>query len=163
MHGRVQHDYTIEKDFIKFLASIYGASKDGSRSGVITSNKKEIVKLKDYNDTDSFDIAVDKIQLYNMSFTKMDEALELAQKELFAFSNGARPYIPKILIVIRNSSQAIKHTTDIQITVVDIASVINQRNSLVSYNSTDSFAELIDGDFIEELIENSCTPSDAGM
>ena len=60
--------------------------------------------MKDHRNITSFKAAVDAIPLMGMT-TRIDRALRLTQKELFALENGARPNHPKILILLTDGSQ----------------------------------------------------------
>ena len=62
-------------------------------------------QMKDYTDIDEFDRAVDSIPLMGFT-TRIDKALRLAQKDLYALKYGARPSTPKILIVLTDGSQS---------------------------------------------------------
>ena len=55
-------------------------------------------------DIASFDAAVDAIPLMGFQ-TRIDRALRLAQKELFAEENGGRENVPEILIVLTDGTQ----------------------------------------------------------
>ena len=78
----------------------------GSRAAVITFSyrAKHSIKMKDHTDITSFNAAVDAIPLMGMT-TRIDRALRLTQRELFALENGARPNHPKILILLTDGSQ----------------------------------------------------------
>ena len=60
--------------------------------------------MKDHTDITSFHAAVDAIPLMGFQ-TRIDRALRLAQKELFAEINGGREKIPKILILLTDGTQ----------------------------------------------------------
>ena len=61
-------------------------------------------QMKDHLDTVSFRKAVDAIPLMGMT-TRIDRAMRLAQKELFATKNGAREGVTKMLILLTDGSQ----------------------------------------------------------
>ena len=60
--------------------------------------------MKDHTDIISFYAAVDTIPLMGFQ-TRIDRALRLAQKELFAEENGGRTNVPEILIVLTDGTQ----------------------------------------------------------
>ena len=60
--------------------------------------------MSDHDDINSFTDAVRKIPLMG-STTRIDKALRLAQKELFATENGGRANLPKILILLTDGTQ----------------------------------------------------------
>ena len=64
-----------------------------------------ISQMKDFTDIEEFDRAVDSIPLMGFT-TRIDKALRMAQKDLFALKYGARPSTPKILIVLTDGSQS---------------------------------------------------------
>ena len=62
------------------------------------------IQLKDHDNVDSFNKAVDAIPLMG-STTRIDRALRLTQKDMFKIEAGARPTAPKILILLTDGSQ----------------------------------------------------------
>ena len=99
-------EYHKEKRFLKEVAGAFGISKDGSRAGVITFSKRaeHSIKMKDHTNINSFNAAVDLIPLMGLT-TRIDIALNLAQKELFAAENGGRANTPNILILLTDGKQ----------------------------------------------------------
>ena len=68
--------------------------------------------MKDHTDIASFHAAVDAIPLMGFQ-TRIDRALRLAQKELFAVENGGRAEIQDILILLTDGTQTkSKHAED---------------------------------------------------
>ena len=61
-------------------------------------------QMSDHMETDSFRKAVDAIPLMGMT-TRIDRALRLSQKELFAPENGGREDVNKMLILLTDGSQ----------------------------------------------------------
>ena len=106
--GSLRNEYNKEKKFLKELAAAFGISPspDGNRAGVVTFSHdvEHSIKLKDHKNIYSFNAAVDAIPLMG-STTRIDRALRLTQRELFAPENGARPGIVKILILLTDGSQ----------------------------------------------------------
>ena len=174
--GSLRDDYQNEKDFLKSLAGAFGVSEDGSRAGVITFSyySEHSIKLKDHTDINSFNAAVDAIPLMG-STTRIDKALRLTQNELFKLENGARPSIPKILILLTDGSQTQDADAEdpgdiagelresgITVIVVGIGSGTNATELAHMAGGADnafsaaSFDVLIGGDFIETLMEKSC-------
>ena len=161
---------------MKVLASTFGISNDGSRAGVVTFsyNSEHSIKLNDHTDIGSFNKAVDKIPLMG-STTRIDKALRLTQGELFETSNGARPGIPKLLILLTDGSQTADtdaedpgdiadelRSSGIRMLVIGIGSGINQTelNHIAGGDkfsfSAASFEELISSEFVKEIVEGSC-------
>ena len=104
--GSLRNEYHKEKEFLKIVAASFNLGPDGSRAGVITfsHNAEHSIKMKDHTDIASFDAAVDAIPLMGKT-TRIDKALRLAQKELFAPENGGRPNVPEILILLTDATQ----------------------------------------------------------
>ena len=90
--------YDDEKAFLKVLMAHFGLSDRGTRAGVIIFAHEAglVIKLGDHDDSLSFNSAVDKITLIG-TYSRIDKALRLSQKELFAKENGARHGVPKVL------------------------------------------------------------------
>ena len=174
--GSLKNDYQNEKNFLKSLATAFGVSQDGSRSGVVTFsfNAEHSIKMNDHTDVQSFNDAVDAIQLMGMT-TRIDKALRLAQKELFAVKNGGRPTIPKILILLTDGSQTPgKDAEDpavianelrydgITVLVVGIGKGINPGELGKIAGGADkaftasSFTDLTHGDFVANVTDTSC-------
>ena len=174
--GSLKDDYQNEKDFLKSLAATFGVSKDGSRAGIVTFSyyAKLSIKLSDHTDIFAFNDAVDVIPLMG-STTRIDKALRLTQNELFTLENGARPGIPKILILLTDGSQTQDagaedpgdisnelRNSGITLIVVGIGSGTNATELAHMAGGADnafsaaSFDELIGGDFIKQLSDKSC-------
>ena len=174
--GSLRNDYQNEKNFLKSLAGAFGVSKNDSRAGVITFSyySEHSIKLKDHTDITSFNAAVDAIPLMG-STTRIDKALRLTQNELFTLENGARPGIPKILILLTDGSQTQDAGAEdpgdisnelrqagVTVLVVGIGSGTNQTELDHMAGGADnafsaaSFDELIGGEFINTLTERSC-------
>ena len=172
----MRNDYQREKDFLKALAGSFGVSADGSRAGVVTFsyNAEHSIKLDDHTDVVSFNKAVDQIPLMG-STTRIDKALLLAQVELFSSSNGARPGVPKILVLLTDGSQtqdsdAIDpgdvaddiRSNGIRVLVIGIGAGVNQTElehlggGKENTFSAASFDELISGEFIKKVTDKNC-------
>ena len=174
--GSLRNDYQREKDFMKLLAANFGVSSDGSRAGVVTFsyNAELSIKLNDFDSVSKFNEAVDNIPLMG-STTRIDKALLLTQRELFSLPNGARPGIPKLLILLTDGSQ----TNDADaVDPGDIADKIRQQGIKVlvigigdGVNKTElnhlgggpentfnaaSFDELVSGEFTNKVVKKNC-------
>ena len=165
---------------MKVLAASLGVSSNGSRAGVVTFsyNAEHSIKLSDHASVTTFNDAVDKIPLMG-STTRIDKALRLSQKELFSIANGARPGIPKLLILLTDGSQTMDvdavdpgkiadeiRARGIKILVIGIGAGVNQTELIhlgggqENTFSASSFDELVSGTFIDKVIEKKC---DVGM
>ena len=174
--GSLRNDYQREKDFMKVLASSFGISPDGSRAGVVTFsyNAEHSIKLNDHDDLMAFNKAVDEIPLMG-SITRIDKALRLSQRELFSLSNGARPGIPKILVLLTDGSQTADadavdpgdiadeiRDQGIKVLVIGIGAGVNQTELLhlgggqANTFSAASFDELVSSSFIKKVVEKKC-------
>ena len=172
----MRNDYQREKDFLKALAGSFGLGDDRSRAGVITFSyfAEHSIKLKDHSDISSFNDAVDKIPLMG-STTRIDKALRLSQDELFSLSNGARPGIPKIIVLLTDGSQTQDadavdpgdiaddiRNDGVRILVIGIGSGVNQTElehlggGKENTFSAASFDELINKEFIKKVTDKNC-------
>ena len=161
---------------MKVLASAFDISPNGSRAGVVTFsyNAEHSIKLKDHDDLAGFNTAVDKIPLMG-STTRIDKALRLTQRELFSLSNGARPGIPKILVLLTDGSQTADadavdpgdiadelRDQGIRVLVIGIGGGVNQTELLhlgggqANTFSAASFDELVSSSFIKKVMEKKC-------
>ena len=174
--GSLRNNYQDEKDFMKNLAGAFGIAPDGSRAGVITFSyySEHSIKMKDHTDINTFNKAVDAIPLMG-STTRIDRALRLTQKELFAPENGGRPGIIKILILLTDGTQTQDvgaedpgYITDeirnsgVAVIVIGIGPGTNQTELNHMAGGADnafsaaSFEELVGGGFIGEIAKKSC-------
>ena len=161
---------------MKSLAAAFGVSADGSRAGVITFSyySEHSIKMKDHTDISSFNKAVDAIPLMG-STTRIDRALRLTQKELFAPENGGRPGITKILILLTDGTQTKDQgaedpgditdeirATGVVVIVIGIGPGTDQKELAHMAGGADnafsaaSFDELVGGDFINTVTSKSC-------
>ena len=175
--GSLRREYSKEKDFLKALAATFGVSSDDSRAGVVTFSydAEHSIKLKDHSDILSFNNAVDKIFLMG-STTRIDKALRLAQKELFSLSNGGRPGIPKLLVLLTDGSQTPGADVEepaqianeirksgIRLLVIGIGKGVSMTELLKigasreNVYSADSFNTLISGEFIDDIVKTGCS------
>lgn len=174
--GSLKAEYSKEKDFLKALAAVFGIGVNASRAGVVTFSyfTEHSIKMRDHDNLVSFNEAVDRIPLMG-STTRIDKALRLAQKELFSLANGARPGVPKLLILLTDGSQtkdadaedpsviaAEIRKSGIEMIAVGIGSGIDKRElGLIagkeeSLFSADSFDKLIGSDFVNTISTKSC-------
>ena len=174
--GSLRNDYGKEKDFLKTLAATFGVSDKGSRAGVVTFSyyTEHSIKMNDHTDLTSFNAAVDKIPLMG-STTRIDKALRLTQKEMYSLGNGARPGVPKVLILLTDGSQTqdagaedpgdvadVLRKDGINIIVVGIGQGINTTELVHIAGGADnaysaaSFDELIGSDFVNKIKESGC-------
>ena len=169
-------NYQKEKDFLKSIATKFVGSKYQSRIGLITfSNVAEYsIKLKDATDIASFKIAIDSIPLMG-TVTRIDKALQLAQKIIFDRNTGARPAIPKVLVLLTNGYQTQEADTEdpavianelrkagISIIVLGIGSSVKKgeltgiSGSSLDYYNTPTFDDLLSDAFIKSAQDAQC-------
>ena len=87
---------------------LYASSDGNIRAGVIVygSEAKLEIKLNDFSDIESFKAALDeKIKYKGASLTRIDLALDMANKELFTEENGDRPNVQNYLVLITDGRQ----------------------------------------------------------
>jgi Mg-chelatase subunit ChlD len=175
--GSLRADYGKEKDFLKALAASFGIGVNASRAGVVTFSyfTEHSIRMKDHDNLVSFNEAVDKIPLMG-STTRIDKALRLAQKELFSLVNGARPGVPKLLILLTDGSQTRDADAEepgdiaeeirksgVKVVVVGIGSGVNKTElSHLSGGGANlytaaSFDELIGIPFVTEVTRSACS------
>ena len=174
--GSLRNDYDKEKSFLKALVATFGISTDGSRAGVITFsyNAEHSIKLDEHDNILSFNRAVDKIPMMG-STTRIDKALRLSQKELFSISNGARPGIPKILVLLTDGSQTQDMNAEdpsviademrkkgVRVLVVGIGDEVDKGElsrlggGMGNVFTASSFDELVSSNFVNDVTETSC-------
>ena len=174
--GSLRYQYDKEKDFLKQVASSFVIGEDHARMSVITFSYyvEHSIKLNDFDSEESFFKAVDGIPLMG-SVTRIDRALQLAEKEMFSFKNGGRPNVPKLLFLLTDGSQTkggdsidpaivskeiIKRGIKV-ITVgignnVDINELSQISGSNDSTFTAQSFNELTSSAFVRSLTQGSC-------
>ena len=175
--GSLKADYGREKDFVKNVAAAFGVGPDASRAGVVTFSydAEHSIKMGDHDTLQSFMTAVDNIPLMGYT-TRIDKALRLTQKELFESKNGARPGVPKILVILTDGSQtkdndAVDPATiakeiaasGIMVLVVGIGSEVKNDELLqIAGDQSEnlftaaSFDELVSKDFVTKFNKISC-------
>lgn len=91
---------------MQIIAENLGLTENGSRAGVITFSwhTEYNIKLKDHATLQDFKKAVNQLPFFGHT-TRIDKALKLARKELFAVENGARQNVPKFVILLTDGSQ----------------------------------------------------------
>ena len=92
--GSLREKYADEKYFLKTLTSKFDLTNNDVRASVVTfSSWSELsIKFSDHNTTESFNTAVDAIPLIGFQ-TRIDKALQLAQKEMFKGELGNFKFI----------------------------------------------------------------------
>ena len=174
--GSLRAEYFKEKDFLKELMASFGISKDGSRGAVVTFSfyAEHSIKFRDYEDMKSFSEAVDNIPLMG-STTRIDKALRLTQKEVFTLNSGARPGVPKVLILLTDGSQTLDEDAEepseistelrnagIPIIVIGIGSGVNRTEltniagSKENVYAAQDFDILKQGGFIQNITSLTC-------
>lgn len=174
--GSLRADYSKEKSFLKVLAASFGISDKLSRAGVVTFslNAEHSIKLSDHKNFSTFGKAVDKIPLMG-STTRIDRALRLSQNELFSLSNGARPGVPKLMVILTDGSQTNDIDAEdpslvadeirragIRVLVIGIGDGVNPEELLRLAGDKDnvfsakSFDDLISYGFIDTVTKRSC-------
>lgn len=162
---------------MKALAAVFDIGANASRVGVITFSSKaeHSIKMRDHTSLLSFNEAVDKIPLMG-SITRIDRALRLAQKELFNFEYGARPGIPKLLILLTDGVQTKEagaedpstiademRSSGMEVVVVGVGTGIN-KSELVQIAGGDdyvftaeSFDKLLGSDLVKRISRKACS------
>ena len=180
----IGNEYKKEKCFLKKLAAAFGVSDTGSRAGVVTfsRNAEHSIKLNEHKNITSFNNTVDSIQ-FMANQTRIDKALRLAQREMFNHSNGGRPGVPRVLILLTDGSQTKDSDAEdpavvaeelrnqsVIIIVVGIGSDINllELNNIAGGNrnrffNANSFSDLISNEFINKVKGSGCKAGEASI
>ena len=103
----VKDKYNAEKQLLKELAASFGVSPSGSKASVIAYSDVANINIKftDNDNIQSFSDAVDKIPLMD-SKNRIDKALELADKTMFTLSNGAKPDVVNVLVILTSGTES---------------------------------------------------------
>ena len=103
----VKDKYDAEKQLLKELAASFGVSPSGSKASVIAYSDVANINIKftDNDNIQSFSDAVDKIPLMD-SKNRIDKALELADKTMFTLSNGAKPDVVNVLVILTSGTES---------------------------------------------------------
>jgi len=179
--GSLEDEYHKEKYFVKAIANAFKIVPGGSRAGVVTFSErsKHSIKLSDHSDIASFSAAVDAIPLMGFT-TRIDKALRMTQKELFATKNGGRPGVKKVLIVLTDGTQTRSRMAEdpgavadelreagLPVIVIGIGKEIDQKELDCMAGGdgkgimASSFDELIGGKFIGKLLEEKACEAGA--
>ena len=174
--GSLSKEYYKEKTFLKAIAEAFDIVPSGSRAGVVTfsARSKHSIKLSDHSEFDSFSAAVDAIPLMGFT-TRIDKALRLTQKELFAPKNGGRPGVSKLLILLTDGTQTPSADAEdpgdvadelreagLPIIVIGIGAGIDHKEldhmggGAGTAVFASSFDELVGGKFITQLLGKAC-------
>ena len=169
-------DYQKEKDFVKQCAGKFGISKNGTHAAMIDFSLYAYlaVKLSYYTDIPSFNNAVDSIPLIGY-MTRIDLAMNVANKEMFSHENGGRDDASKVLILITDGTQSDDDdVTDpaaiaaeirgrgIETFVVGVGDAINETELLSIAGrsehlfTADSFDDLIGSRVAEHIVNAAC-------
>jgi len=183
--GSLRREYHKEKNFLKAVASAFDISPEGSRAGVVTFSYKSehSIKMSEHTDINSFKKAVDAIPLMGYT-TRIDRALRLSQKELFAPKNGGRDDIRDVLILLTDGTQTIASGAEnpatimkeirksgVETVVIGIGRGTNPRelDHMAGGRGkafiAGSFDELTGAEFVTKMIQETCNkvPSKDGI
>ena len=96
-------NYKKQKNFVKEVAKTFGLSPNGSRAAMVLYSNSASVKARfgQYTDPKEFDGAVDSLP-YERGLTRIDKALDLTARDIFAQSRSG---VPKIAMLITDGTQ----------------------------------------------------------
>lgn len=96
-------NYKKQKNFVKEVAKTFGLSPNGSRAAMVLYSNSASVKARfgQYTDPKEFDGAVDSLP-YERGLTRIDKALDLTARDVFAQSRSG---VPKIAMLITDGTQ----------------------------------------------------------
>lgn len=102
-------NFRLETQFVKDVINKYSGGKlSGIRVGVIRYGETAelMIKLNEFSDFNSLKEAIDqRVTFKGASRTRIDLALEMANKQLFQVKNGDRPDASNILILVTDGQQ----------------------------------------------------------
>ena len=174
--ANVKDKYGVEKLFMKKLAASFGVSADGSKASVIAySDVADInIKFTDNDNIESFSDAADKIPFMN-SKSRIDKALEVADKAMFSLSNGAKPGVVNVLVILTTGTESDDEDavnpasiaeemikTGVNIITVGIGPSVNKdRLGAITGDEanvfmTASFDDLADPALVKKINEHAC-------
>ena len=158
--------------FAKSVASAFPIGENLTQIGLMKfSGDVEIVfHLNRYNDRETLLNAIDNVDIFGGE-TNIAAALRTARQDMFAQSNGARPGVPKILILLTDGTANIEESNtlpeakltkaaNIKIYTVGITEEADQLQLKVIASAPEyfffasNFTQL--GSILQYLIENSC-------
>ena len=96
-------NYKKQKNFVKEVAKTFGLSPNGSRAAMVLYSNSASVKARfgQYSDPKEFGGAVDSLP-YERGLTRIDKALDLTARDIFAQSRSG---VPKIAMLITDGTQ----------------------------------------------------------
>ena len=174
--GSLAREYHKEKQFLNAVIDNLNLGENEVRAGVITfSYYVELsIKLNQFYRREDFKKKVTSIPLMR-STTRIDKALRMVQNEFFSVSNGARPGIPKLVILMTDGTQSKGRdvvdpgdiadeirSAGIPVVVIGIGKGINAKELEHISGGPDtlfmaqSFDELISGGFIKTFMSGKC-------
>ena len=102
--------FRFETSFVKDVVDKFsdGQNDHQIRAGVIKYGEESelLIKLDEFKDLKRFKNALDQRAKFKGSrLTRIDRALEMANKQLFTIENGDRPGVPNYLILVTDGRQ----------------------------------------------------------
>eukprot|EP00794_Sanderia_malayensis_P005383 gene5383-6056_t len=174
--GSLKDDYDKEKSFVKSVATRFDIREGGSHAGIVLFSGRAQVKVgfSEKNDVAIFNKTIDELPLFGKS-TRIDRALDVAQRILFQPSNGMRLDVPQVLIVLTDGKQtnavdavplgqavAPFHESGVKVIAIGVGSNV-KRDELKSMVKSEedlylakNFDQLISGGFIDNITAASC-------
>ena len=97
-----EQDFEKLKDFTKSVVEKYGVSQSGPHIAVVEFSKEPTIyiRLDDHFEAASLKRAIDNIKPSGKYQVRTDEALRTVVNEVFSLKSGARPSVPKIVILV---------------------------------------------------------------
>ena len=92
--------------FVKEVASTFKMGPDQSQIAVISysDNAKVDIGFGEYSNVNDFDAAVDRVK-HQRQRTRIDKALDLANKAVFTEAGGMRPDVAKVMVILTDGKQ----------------------------------------------------------
>jgi hypothetical protein len=97
-----EKDFEKLKNFVKSVVDKYGVSQSGPHIAVVEFSKEPTiaVRLDDHFEAANLKRAIDNIKPSGNLQVRTDEALRIVMNEVFSLKSGARPSVPKIVILV---------------------------------------------------------------
>lgn len=103
-----ERNFRFETKFVKSVLDNVGNKRNQVRASVLVygEHAKVEIKLNEFNRLEDFKAAMDeRLKFKGTPKTRIDRALDLANKEVFTKENGDRPGVPNYLVLVTDGRQ----------------------------------------------------------
>lgn len=135
-----EQDFEKQKDFVTRVAESFHMAPKTTQFALVTysSSAKLHIRFRDNMNQDRFNSMVKQLP-FAAGGTRFDKALKLAAEDVFTAESGARPGVPKVMIILTDGRQsqdydaiplqeAVRplHRLSVQVHAVAIGSQVNK-------------------------------------